>query len=153
MLPEFASGISAAVKMKGKCQPVATRFDERTEPRHPHFAYFLKGIERMFHTGQPSYPVERTLLTSGILDRALTSRVQDHQRLQTPELAISLSTGGTILTPRNPTCSPIRAALGIVDAVRRLAGCRAGKLAMQLAPSPTRLQGRRDARFIDFGGR
>ena len=88
MLPSFSSGTSVALRIKGSPQPLATRFDERTEPRHPHFAYLLKAIERMFHTGKPAYPVERTLLTSGILDRALTSLADGQRRLVTPELAI-----------------------------------------------------------------
>ncbi len=89
MLPSFCSGTAIALRMKGQSQTVATRFDERTEPRHPHFAYLLKAIERMFHSGKTTYPVERTLLTSGILDRALTSLSQNQRRLQTPELAIA----------------------------------------------------------------
>ena len=89
MLPDTAGGTSVALKLKGQSQLLATRFDEQTEPRYPHFAWLLKGIERMFHTGHPSYPVERTLLTSGILDRVLTSRVRNHEKLMTPELAIS----------------------------------------------------------------
>jgi len=88
MLPTFSGGTSAALKLKGQTGVLATRFDERTEPRHPHFAWLLKGIECMIHTGRPSYPVERTLLTSGILDRALTSRVQNQMKLTTPVLAI-----------------------------------------------------------------
>lgn len=87
MLPEFVGGISAALKLKGEPRVLATRFEERAAP-YPHFAYLLKGIERMIHTGRVSYPVERTLLSSGILDRALTSRVQKQEKLMTPELAI-----------------------------------------------------------------
>lgn len=88
MLPDVVGGTSIALRLKGQTEILATRFEERTEPRHPHFAYLLKGIERMVHTGRASYPVERTLLTSGILDRALTSRHQGSKKQMTPELAI-----------------------------------------------------------------
>lgn len=102
MLPEFAGGTSVALRLKGESQTLATRFDEKTEPRHPHFAWLLKGIECMFHTGHVMYPVERTLLTSGILDRALTSRAQNYTKLITPELEISY-------TPANYPHAPLPA--------------------------------------------
>ncbi|HET6422714.1 MAG TPA: hypothetical protein VFG20_03470 [Planctomycetaceae bacterium] len=88
MLPTVTETTAVAVKMKQQAQILATRFDERSEPRHPHFAFLLKGLEQMFHTGKPTYPVERTVITSGILDRALTCLADGEQRMATSELSL-----------------------------------------------------------------
>jgi hypothetical protein len=45
-------------------------------------------IEEMFVTGAPQYPVERALLTSGVLEAALDSRYRGHVRLETPHLDV-----------------------------------------------------------------
>lgn len=88
MLGSFATGISAGCRTKAG-RSIITRAEERVEPRYPHFAYLLKAIERMIHTGKPSYAVERTLLAAGVLDRALTSLHQNSIELLTPELDLN----------------------------------------------------------------
>jgi hypothetical protein len=45
-------------------------------------------VETMLETGNAAYPVERTLLTSGILESCLDSRLQNHRALDTPHLAV-----------------------------------------------------------------
>jgi len=53
-----------------------------------HFTCLLHGIEQMMLTGQPSWNVERTLLTSGALDALLTSVKDNGRPVQTPYLNV-----------------------------------------------------------------
>ena len=48
-----------------------------------------KNVEQMFLTGKAAYPVERTLLTSGLLTAAVESLHQDQVRIDTPHLDIA----------------------------------------------------------------
>ena len=101
-LVEYADGLKATVlQLDGHVsdETFAARIDGVKKPQSclfwlppPPGAAFLEAltthIETFFATGKPPYPVERTLLTGGILDYALESRVNASKRLETPDLDI-----------------------------------------------------------------
>jgi hypothetical protein len=78
---------SIAVKLKGESKPRATRFELQDGKPYGHFAHLLRAIEHMIHTGKPAYPVERTLLTTGILDAAMHSVAEGQSLKKTDHLA------------------------------------------------------------------
>ncbi|HET9176933.1 MAG TPA: hypothetical protein VFQ24_01075 [Terriglobia bacterium] len=51
-------------------------------------ACLVSKIEEMFRTGKAPYPVERTLMVSGILDSCLTSKLEGQKHLETPYLNV-----------------------------------------------------------------
>ena len=78
-----------AVKLKGRAEPLATWFKLQNGPPYGHFAFLVHAIEETIHSGRAAYPVERTLLTTGILDRVMHSLADGGKRFETPELAVS----------------------------------------------------------------
>lgn len=77
-----------AGKLKSKAKPVSTHFYLQQPDPFAHFAYLLRAIDSLIQTNHAPYPVERTLLTTGILDAIMTSRVEKNKRLETTHLAI-----------------------------------------------------------------
>ena len=77
--------ISARVKGDGM---VSTQFFMPPAPNQTYSACLATKIEQMLQTGNTPYPVERTLLTSGLLEACLSSRHRLNQRLETPQLSI-----------------------------------------------------------------
>ena len=65
----------------------ATEVYLQNGPPHSHFSYLSLNIEEMFVTGEPQYPVERTLLVTGVLDALMHSRAEGYTRIETPHLA------------------------------------------------------------------
>lgn len=57
-------------------------------PNVTYSACLVSKIEELFATGKAPYPVERTLIVSGMLESCLTSKVQGSKRLETPQLSV-----------------------------------------------------------------
>jgi hypothetical protein len=52
-----------------------------------HFVFLVRAIEQLILTGEEPWPVERTLLTTCMLDAAMHSRYDGGVPVETPEIA------------------------------------------------------------------
>lgn len=87
MLNGAVKDFTFAARVKGSGVQ-STQFFLSPEPNVTYSACLVRQIEELFDTGTAPYPVERTLLVSGILESCLTSRIEGQKRLPTPQLAV-----------------------------------------------------------------
>ena len=86
MLKGYVKGWGYAARCGGQVEGM--RVHLHGDP-HAHFSYLGLNIQRLFVTGQPQYPVERTLLISGALEALLDSRHRGGMRVETPHLDVA----------------------------------------------------------------
>ena len=99
-LVEYVDGLEAAVLMLGDgyvqkfayaqqrgASTEALEYHIAGGPAHAAFGYLGLNIEDFFVSGLAPNPLERTLLTTGILEAAMISRSRGGKRVQTPHLS------------------------------------------------------------------
>jgi hypothetical protein len=77
-----------AAKLKGENKPASCMFYLPPPPGAKYFDCLVANIEKLLETGKTPYPVERTLLTTGILDGAMESHYRRGTRVETPDLDV-----------------------------------------------------------------
>jgi len=85
----LVSDFNAAVTLKGEKTPWSTMFHLPPKTNVVYSAALMSKAEEMFLTGKAPYPVERTLLTSGLVSAGMESLHKDGKKLHTPHLAVS----------------------------------------------------------------
>lgn len=80
--------VTFAAKLRDEAKPVSCLFHLPPPPGARFFDALNTNIERFLESGKAPYPVERTLLTTGILDAVMRSHHNGGVRIETPELDV-----------------------------------------------------------------
>jgi hypothetical protein len=95
-----------AASIVGRSEPVSTEM--WLQPGRPfgHFSALVYRIERLIETGRPDFPVERTLLTTGVLAALMDSTYRGSRLIETPHLGVSYRAPRESLFTRGAVPSP-----------------------------------------------
>ena len=85
MLDRHLRGFGYAARVNGQVE--STELNPQEGLDHP-FGRLGLSLQEMFLSGEPQYPVERTLLVSGAMDALMESRHRGHMRVETPHLDV-----------------------------------------------------------------
>jgi hypothetical protein len=96
-----------AGRVAGETKPASCLFYLPPPPGAKYFDCLVTNIERFFETGRAPYPVERTLLTSGVLDAAMESHQRRGSRVETPELDVRYSAPADSGFVRGSVAAPV----------------------------------------------
>jgi hypothetical protein len=88
LLNGLVKDFTFAARLKGQRDPLSALFHLPPNPNVTYSAALMSKAEEMFVTGQAPYPIERTLLTSGVNAAGLKSLATGEKRLETPHLAV-----------------------------------------------------------------
>ncbi len=87
LLNGLVQDFTFAARLKGQKEPLSGLFYLPPNPNVTYSAALMSKAEEMFVTGKAPYPVERTLLTSGLTAAGLRSMATG-KRLETPHLTV-----------------------------------------------------------------
>lgn len=90
----FAMGWSASWRYADG-RTGATHFAGEHTPKRVRFDWQMKGVEDMILRGKPSWPVERTLYTSSLLDAGMISKRDGGRTVDTPLLNLKYEFDGS----------------------------------------------------------
>ncbi len=82
------SDFTFATRINGVPEPLSTLFYLPPVPNVVYSAALMSKAEETFMTGKSPYPIERTLLTTGLVEAGVRSLELGQVRLETPHLAV-----------------------------------------------------------------
>ncbi len=92
LLNGLVEDFTFAARLRGQAEPLSTLFYLPPNPNVVYSAALMSKAEEMFLTGKPPYPIERTLLTTGLVAAGMQSLGTGQKRLETPHMAVRYQT-------------------------------------------------------------